>query len=180
VSRIALWKFYGYLNLLLVVKLLGGLFMQMMCAEDAAITPEVELAKLALVTSKDEEEDAAEQVVTAEPVETPVKTDAAPEPVITEKPDEVMEIQPTEQSGTTETQDETMQASPPSTIKDDMDEDMKPVTAGDDKAQDGDDGDSMVVEMGDDPPSVAEEVEAMPSRKKSTMVPDSGAMMFGE
>ncbi|CAE6436195.1 unnamed protein product [Rhizoctonia solani] len=162
------------------VKLLGGLFMQMMCAEDAAITPEVELAKLALVTSKDEEEDAAEQVVTAEPVETPVKTDAAPEPVITEKPDEVMEIQPTEQSGTTETQDETMQPSPPSTIKDDMDEDMKPVTAGDDKAQDGDDGDSMVVEMGDDPPSVAEEVEAMPSRKKSTMVPDSGAMMFGK
>ncbi|CAE6338647.1 unnamed protein product [Rhizoctonia solani] len=167
------------------VKLLSGLFMQMMCAEDAAITPEIELAKLALVTSKDEEEDAAEHVVTTEPAEIPAKSDGASEPVTTEeKHDEVMETQPIEQYGTTETQDATMQsrpASPPSTIKDDRDEDMKPAAStGDDKAQDGDDGDSMVVEMGDDPPSAAEEVEVMPSRKKSTMAPDSGAMMFGK
>ncbi|QRW22094.1 indoleamine 2,3-dioxygenase [Rhizoctonia solani] len=165
------------------VKLLSGLFMQMMCADDAAITPEIELAKLALVTSKDEEEDAAEQSATAEPSEITAKIDGAPEPALAEKPDEAMETQPIEQPEANQAQDTIMQsrpASPPSTIKD-GDEDMQLATSTeDDKAQDGDDGDSMVVEMGDDPPSTAEEVEVMPSRKKSTMVPDSGAMMFGK
>lgn len=160
--------------------------MQMMCADEAAITPEVELAKLALVTSKDEEEDAAGQTVTTEPGEIPTKPEVTFNSAADTKPDEVMESQPIEQPSIAETQDIVMQsrpASPPSTIKDDADEEMKlatPPIMGDDKAQDGDDGDSMVVELGDDPPSTAEEPEPMPSRKKSTMVPDSGAMMFGE
>ncbi|CAE6429960.1 unnamed protein product [Rhizoctonia solani] len=164
------------------VKLLSGLFMQMMCADDAAITPEIELAKLALVTSKDEEDDAAGQALTAEPGEIP--SEAASGPVVDTKPDEVMESQPAEQASTAETQDTVMRsrpASPASTIKDDVDQEMKPPTppaADDDKASDG--GDSMVVEMGDDLPSAAEEPEVIPPLKKSTMVPDSGAMMFGK
>ncbi|CAE6436051.1 unnamed protein product [Rhizoctonia solani] len=168
------------------VKLLSGLFMQMMCADEAAITPEIELAKLALVTSKDEEEDAAEQTVTTEPGVIPSKPEGAPNPTADTKPDEVMESQSTEQPSTAEMQDTVMQSrpvSPPSTIKDDVDEEMKPATplaTDDDNVLDGDDADSMIVEMGDDPPSVAEEPEIMPSRKKSTMVPDSGAMMFGK
>ncbi|CAE6409402.1 unnamed protein product [Rhizoctonia solani] len=148
------------------VKLLSGLFMQMMCADEAAITPEIELAKLALVTSKDEEDDAAGQTVTAEPGEISAKPEGASEPTADVKPDEVMESQPIEQLALY-----------------DADEEMKPPTpsiADDDKAEDGDDGDSMMVEMGDDPPSIADEPEIMPSRKKSTIVPDSGAMMFGK
>ncbi|KAJ1302527.1 hypothetical protein OPQ81_002844 [Rhizoctonia solani] len=168
------------------VKHLSGLFMQMMCAEEAAITPEIELAKLALVTSKDEEEDAAGQTITTEPTELSAKPEGTSDPSADSKPDEVMQSQLTEQPATTETQDTVMQSRPPSslsTIKDDADEEMKPMTpptADDDNAQDGDDGDSMVVEMGDDPPSATEESEVMLSRKKSTMVPDSGAMMFGK
>ncbi|CAE6464645.1 unnamed protein product [Rhizoctonia solani] len=168
------------------VKHLSGLFMQMMYADDAVITPEIELAKLALVTSKDEEEDAAGETVTTEPGEIVAKPEGTSGTVTDTKPDEAMESQPIEQPSTAETQDTVMQsrpASPPSTIKDDADEEMKPPTpsaADDEKAQDGDDGDSMVVEMGDDLPSAAEELEVMPSRKKSTMVPDSGAMMFGK
>ncbi|CAE6445699.1 unnamed protein product [Rhizoctonia solani] len=168
------------------VKLLSGLFMQMMCADEAAITPEIELAKLALVTSKDEEEDAAGQTVTTEPGEIPSKPEGASDAAAETKPDELMESQPIEQPSAAETQDTVMQsrpASPPSTIKDDADEEMKlttPPVVDDDKVQDGDDGDSMVVEMGDDPPSAMEEPDVMPSRKKSTMAPDSGAMMFGK
>ncbi|KAG8711513.1 ubiquitin-specific protease ubp2 [Ceratobasidium sp. 423] len=168
------------------VKHLSGLFMQMAYADDAAVTPEIELAKLALVTSKDEEEDAAGQTVTTEPAEIATKPEDTTDTAADAKPDEVMESQPTEQPSAAETQDTEMQsrpASPPSTIKDDADEEMKPPTpptADDEKAQDGDDGDSMVVEIGDDPPSAPGELEIMPSRKKSTMVPDSGAMMFGK
>ncbi|KAG9089262.1 ubiquitin-specific protease ubp2, partial [Ceratobasidium sp. 392] len=42
-----------------------------MCVDEPAITPEIELAKLALVTSKDEEDDAMAQAVTEEPAEIP-------------------------------------------------------------------------------------------------------------
>lgn len=55
--------------------------MQMMCVDDAAITPEIELAKLALVTSKDEEDDAIAQAVTAEPGEIAEKSADATEQI---------------------------------------------------------------------------------------------------
>ena len=42
---------------MIVVSLLAELFWNMEYCETAAVTPEVELAKLALVTSQDEEED---------------------------------------------------------------------------------------------------------------------------
>lgn len=44
-----------------VVALLAELFYNMKYADEAAITPKVDLAKLALVTSKDEEEDEADR-----------------------------------------------------------------------------------------------------------------------
>jgi ubiquitin carboxyl-terminal hydrolase 25 len=46
------------INLEIVLSLLARLFHEMEYAEPAAVTPDLELAKLALVTSKDEEEDA--------------------------------------------------------------------------------------------------------------------------
>lgn len=46
---------FPYLNYFLVVSLLNDLFVNLACSEAPAVLPEVELAKLALLTSKDEE-----------------------------------------------------------------------------------------------------------------------------
>lgn len=51
----------------LVLARLGELFFEMQFAENSAITPSLELAKLALVTSKDEEEDDANTSTSAKP-----------------------------------------------------------------------------------------------------------------
>lgn len=200
------------------VKLLSGLFVQMMCADEAAITPEIELAKLALVTSKDEEDDANAQkaTITEEPGEIsdnpagtsePTKailkdtsTDAKPsEPSTDSKPGADHKIPPL--AASEDVKDVVMESrpvSPPATkAKDqpDVDEEMQqpepvaaivaPTTevqeliADEDKpdAQADTSGDSMVVETGDEPPSTEVIIAA---RKKTTMVPDSGAMMFGK
>jgi ubiquitin carboxyl-terminal hydrolase 25 len=47
-----------------VVTLLGSLFWELEYNEDTAVTPKLDLAKLALVTSKDEEEDEADRPTT--------------------------------------------------------------------------------------------------------------------
>lgn len=193
--------------------------MQMMCADEAAITPEIELAKLALVTSKDEEDDAIAQnaTITTEPGEIsdnpagpsdPTKAilkDASadtnpPNPSTDAKPDTNPEVPPP--AALEEIKDVVMEsrpASPPATkAKDqpDADEEMQqpeppaativiPTTevetsAADEEkpdAQADTSGDSMIVETGDEPPS---DEAIIAARKKTTMVPDSGAMMFGE
>ncbi|KAG8740907.1 ubiquitin-specific protease ubp2 [Ceratobasidium sp. 414] len=187
------------------VKLLSGLFMQMMCVDEPDITPEIELAKLALVTSKDEEDDAV-GAVTAEPADIPEHSDDVKEQILALFGGGTANME----SPTTETKQETTKitsgshaseeahdavmasrpASPPAllpTTKNSPDSNEKqrsasiipPVTQvtappKEDNAEAEDSQDSMVVETGDEPTADA----AIASRRKSTMVVDSGTMMF--
>jgi ubiquitin carboxyl-terminal hydrolase 25/28 len=188
-----------------VVKLLSGLFMQMMCVDEAAITPEIELAKLALVTSKDEEDDAIAQAVTTEPANIPEAKDTGDSlaaPLVESFPNPAAPIAPVEPAtGESQASDERPDAVmlsrpasppilPPSTEDTpDLDEEKRepativvPVTQvealpNEDKADPDTSGNSMIVETGDEP--LAEET-ILTSRRKSTMAVDSGAMMFGK
>ncbi|QRV94703.1 ubiquitin carboxyl-terminal hydrolase [Ceratobasidium sp. AG-Ba] len=189
------------------VKLLGGLFMQMMCVDEPAITPELELAKLALVTSKDEEEDGIGEVV----AETPVKRSKTPEgsqrrfldPLgieESEMPDSPIEDQVTKPadgpSALEENADATMESRPasppalPTETKPESEPTEKPEPATivvpvtqvqdspkEERMEADTSQNSMVVETGDEPPT--EEVIVGP-RRKSTVVVDSGTMMFGK
>ncbi|KAF8596170.1 cysteine proteinase [Ceratobasidium sp. AG-I] len=194
------------------VKLLSGLFMQMMCVDEAAITPELELAKLALVTSKDEEDDAIAEAVTTEPGEISEKPAGATEQ-ITAPPGDTPKVEGTTENsiavepkekdaGATSAPDEipdammaSRPASPPAAltaIEDQGDSKMDegtdqsativvPVTQiessqEDERLEADTSGNSMIVETGDEPPSN----DLIAARKKSTMVADSGAMMFGK
>ena len=195
-----------------VVKLLSGLFMQMMCVDEAAITPELELAKLALVTSKDEEDDAIAEAVTTEPGEISEKPANVIEQTMDSSGDAPKVEDATENSTAVETKEKnaavsfspdeipdavmvSRPASPPAlptAIEDQGDSKMDegtdqsatvvaPVTQiesteEDERLEADTSGNSMIVETGDEPPSN----DLIAARKKSTMVADSGAMMFGE
>lgn len=57
-ASFSVWRYNQGSRTWTVVLLLRDLFWQLECSQDAAIKPEIELAKLALVTSKDEEDEA--------------------------------------------------------------------------------------------------------------------------
>ncbi|KAG9101955.1 ubiquitin-specific protease ubp2 [Ceratobasidium sp. 370] len=188
------------------IKLLSGLFMQMMCVDEPAITPEIELAKLALVTSKDEEDDAV-AAVTAEPTNVPEHADAKEQILALFGGTTAKMGSPTAETKheTTETANEShapetthdvvmvsRPASPPisppatknasgSNENQESASIVPPVTQvtaspREDKAEAENSQDSMAVETGDEPTAEA----AIASRRKSTIAVDSGTMMFGK